>query len=145
MASERGWTGLLPQVDGYYWMRLNADDGAPTIVRYEASRLCEIGTADDIRWERYLQSAQFLPASPADAEQLSELRKATIEACLKELRQALPLGKIEIRADMTESGQIHVTILNGFLETVPYGPTLGEAMNQARAALSPKQPEKETR
>lgn len=77
---ESGWAGLFPQVDGYYWMRLSPDDTAPTIVRCEARQLHGIGNADDLRWANLLKSAQFLPASPSDAEQLSELRRVAKKA-----------------------------------------------------------------
>lgn len=61
-----------------------------------------------------------------------DIKEPTVEEALRELRETLPLGRIEIRADMTESGQTHVTILNGFLPLVPYGPTLNEAMGHFR-------------
>lgn len=118
------WTGLFPQVDGYYWMRLDADDTVPTIIRYEARQLYEVGNADDIRWNSYLQSAQFLgPVSHSDAEQLIELRRISGLALstLRRLIGTLDSGSQRGMAQDAES-----------------------IANRLHAALNPKQQGKET-
>jgi hypothetical protein len=57
----------------------------------------------------------------------------SVEDCLRELREILPLGAIEIRSSITEAGTTHIVIMSAYLPMVPYADTLSEAMSQVRA------------
>lgn len=74
--TDTGWSKEFPTADGYYWMRFAPDDRCPMPVRYDNGYMHEIGVADDMRWVRDTEKAEFLPASPSDFEQLIRLRKA---------------------------------------------------------------------
>lgn len=77
--TETGWTKEFPAIDGYYWMRFAPDDRCPMPVRYDNGYMHEIGVADDMRWVRDTEKAEFLPASPSDFEQLIRLRKEVVD------------------------------------------------------------------
>lgn len=120
--SETRWTKEKPTVEGVYWSRIDEFDKQPTPVRFEryanGVAVFEFGCAESFQREHETEDYEYLgPFTAADAEQLSELRKVAQRALtwIDELLFARPL---------TEQGDRITADL--------------------RAALNPKQPEKET-